>query len=802
LTHSDLIAKMTLEQKVALCSGLDKWRTKSFEEFGIPSILMTDGPHGLRRIISNEDLGVETSRVATCFPTASLSACSWDRDLLFEMGEALGEEALQEGISIILGPGVNIQRNPLCGRNFEYFSEDPHLAGEMGTAWIQGVQSTGVGVSIKHFAGNNQENLRMTSDSLIDERALREIYLPAFERAVKGAKPVTVMSAYNKLNGVYCSEHIQLLQGILRDEWGFEGAVISDWGAVTNRVAAFNAGLDLQMPSTGGLYDDEVIQAVKSGRLAEEKVNQCVERLLNLVFWAQEQRKPGFKFDPAAHHALARKIAVSSGVLLKNEDSLLPLRPGQKIAVIGGMAETPRFQGAGSSIVNPTMVSNALQGFHEHNLDYRYYPGYEPKGVANPAYLQAAVAGAGECDVAVIFAGLPENYESEGFDRPVMSMPDSHNELIRRVAAVQPNTVVVLAGGAPIEMPWLSEVKSVLNMLLAGQAGGLAAADLLTGSENPCGKLSATYPVTYQDVPSADYYGTGGNQAQYRESIYVGYRYYEKANRAVAFPFGHGLSYTTFEYSGLKVEDKEFSENGMVKVRLVLKNTGQRAGTEVVQCYVGFEQTEVFRPVKELRGFTKVFLQPGEEKAVEFTLIKRDFAIWDVSLKDWSAPAGSYVVAVGASSRDIRVHQSVTITGNARMDSSASLSPWYIHPQGVPTPSDFATVFGAAIPPELAPGKGRFSLLSTLNEMSANPIVAIVIRQSRQTIRRGFGPNPEENPNFRMTMEGLMHTPLKSIVPISNGEMPLSRALALVHFANGKFVKGILSLLGLKIPAS
>jgi len=496
MKYQSIIDQMTLEEKVALCSGADAFSTKAFEKYGIPSVWMADGPHGLRKQVEVADyLGINNSLPATCFPTASLSACSWDRDLLREMGAAIGEEALQEGVSIVLGPGANIKRNPLCGRNFEYFSEDPFLAGEMAASWIEGIQSQGIGASLKHFAANNQETERMSSDSMVDERALREIYLPAFERAVRQAKPATVMCAYNKLNGVYCSDNRTLLRDILRDEWGFGGVVVTDWGAMNDRVKAFEAGTDLEMPGSNGCLDEEVIEAVRGRALSEMRINESVDRLLDLIFQAAAKRKPNYRYNPEQHHLLAKKIAAQSAVLLKNESNILPIREGQKIALIGALAAEPRYQGTGSSHIHPTRLSSPVEGFKEVGFDFSYYPGYALKGATDPVLLGEAAAGAQGCDVAVIFAGLPDAYESEGFDRENLAMPASHNALIERVAAANPNTVVVLVGGAPVEMPWLPNVKAVLNLYLAGQAGGLAAAELLAGITNPCGKLAETYPL-------------------------------------------------------------------------------------------------------------------------------------------------------------------------------------------------------------------------------------------------------------------------------------------------------------------
>lgn len=796
MKHQAIIEQMSLEEKIALCSGADFWHTKALERLGIPAILMTDGPHGLRKLTAGSANQVrEISHEATCFPTASLSACSWDRKLLEEVGEALAEEALQEGISIILGPGVNIQRNPLCGRNFEYFSEDPLLAGEMAAGWITGVQRKGVGASLKHFAGNNQENLRLLSDSLIDERALREIYLPAFEKAVKETQPATVMCAYNKLNGTYCSDNAALLRDILRGEWGFEGVIVSDWGAMNNRVEAFKAGLDLEMPGGAQVMDAEAAQAVRSGELDEAILDESVDRILELVLRADSVKKAGATYDAAAHHELARKIAVNSAVLLKNEGNLLPISAVQKIAVIGAMARSPRYQGAGSSIVNPTQVSSAMDGFAEHGLEVTYYAGYELNGPDHAELIEQAAAGAKENDVAIIFAGLPGNYESEGYDRASLALPESHNRLIEQVAAAQPNTVVVLAGGAPVEMPWEPEVKAMLNILLAGQAGGLAAVDLLTGTANPSGKLAATYPLQYSDVPSAGFYEAGGKQAQYRECIYVGYRYYDKAKNQVLFPFGHGLSYTSFEYRDLVVSKSEIQAGEKLRVSVTVRNSGERDGAEIVQMYVGDMEPGTFRPEKELRGFTKVFLPAGAEKRVEFVLEARAFAYYDVEVKGWVVPEGSYQLSVGASSRDIRLQKQVRVHGSARNPSINAAAEWYTRPSGKVSSADFESVYGKSMGPVKLLRRGEFTLASSFAEMQESFWIRQIMKYYLNQLSREHAASGSSDPNFGMVIEGFKHTPLKGLVGLSKGRLTLSMAHGMVDIANGKLLRGVVRIL-------
>ena len=792
LKYQNIIEKMNIEEKVALCSGADNWTTKAFKAYGIPSIRMTDGPHGLRKQKDGGDEpGVGRSIPATCFPTACATACSWDRELLREVGTAIGEEALQEGVSIVLGPGVNIKRNPLCGRNFEYFSEDPYLAGELAAHWIQGVQSRGVGASLKHFAANNQENLRLQSDSLIDERTLREIYLAAFEIAVKQAKPQTVMCAYNMLSGVFCSDHARLLRSILREEWGFKGLVMSDWGALNDKAAGFKAGLDLEMPGGVGYFDPITVQALQSGELSEANLNESVDRILTMVFDCQVKLKPNYRYDAEGHQQLARQAAAQSAVLLKNEDDILPLAKEMKIAVIGALAERPRYQGAGSSFINPTFLSNGLDGMDAYHADYIYYPGYHLKESGDETLLREAVAGAKDSDVALVYIGLTENYESEGFDRQNLSLPPSHNRLVEAVAQVNPNTVVLLFGGAPVEMPWLPRVKAVLNMYLPGQAGGLAAADLLFGAATPCGKLAESYPLAYADVPTADIYRSGGKQAQYREGVYVGYRYYDKARKEVAFPFGFGLSYTTFAYEDLTISKKQIDVDEALTVSATIRNTGKTAGAEIVQLYVRFFQDEVYRPEKELKGFMKVFLKPGEKKQVTLTLERHAFAVYDAAAMDWVVPGGEYAVCLAASSRDVRLQQSVQVRGDTSNSVLRQVPEWYRKPQGSASQADFESILGYPILPVVEARKGTYSLECSMRDMQGSLIIRLVTRYYEWVIGQKFGGVDYDNPNFKMGMETAMTTPLKKLITTSNGELSPGLAELLVHFANGHFWQGL-----------
>lgn len=661
----ELIGQMTLEEKASLCSGKDTWYTQGIERLGIPSVMVTDGPHGLRKQRGSSDhLGLFDSVPATCFPSAAGVASSWNRELIGRMGEALGRECQAENVAVLLGPGANIKRSPLCGRNFEYFSEDPYLSSEMAAHHIQGVQSQGVGTSLKHFAANNQEHRRMTSDSVVDERTLREIYLASFEGAVKKAQPWTVMCAYNKVNGEFAAENEWLLTDVLKDEWGHEGFVVSDWGAVNDRVKGLAAGLELEMPSSNGEGTAQIVEAVKSGQLSEAKLDAAVERLLTVIFKAVDQRKPDATFDPEEHHRLAREVARESMVLLKNEDGILPLKRSGKIAVIGAFAKEPRYQGSGSSQIKPTRLEDISEEMAKLAGDGEliYAQGYDLKEEAgNPSLLKEALAAASEASVAVVFAGLPNRYESEGFDRKHLRIPPNQVELIEAVAGVQPNLVVVLSNGAPIEMPWLNQAKGVLEAYLGGQALGGAIADLLFGEANPSGKLAETFPVRLSDNPSYLFFPGEGDRVEYREGLFVGYRYYDKKQLEPLFPFGHGLSYTTFEYSNLTVDKKELKDSDKLSVSVDIENTGSLPGKEIVQLYVRDSESSAIRPDKELKGFDKVELAPGEKKTVTFELDRRSFAYYDVELGEWTVETGAFEILIGKSSKEIVLSDTVEV---------------------------------------------------------------------------------------------------------------------------------------------
>ena len=667
-----IISEMTLEEKAGMCSGKDFWHLKGAERLGIPAVMVSDGPHGLRKQAEEADhLGLNESIKAVCFPTACATACSFDRDLLEEMGERIGDECQAENLSVILGPAVNIKRSPLCGRNFEYFSEDPYLASQMAAAHIKGVQSKNVGTSVKHFAANNQEHRRMSCSSEIDERTLREIYLAAFETAIKEAKPDTVMCSYNRINGEFASENHWLLTEVLRDEWGFEGYVMSDWGAVNDRVKGLKAGLELEMPGSGGNTDKEIVEAVKNGELEESVLDRAVERILNIVFKFTDNRQEG-KFDLEEDHKLAAEIAGESMVLLKNEGVLpIPVQ-GKKIAFIGKFAETPRFQGGGSSHINSFKITSALEAVKDV-AQVTYAQGYDVKeDVIDQVMLDQAVEVAKEADVAVIFAGLPDAFESEGYDRSHMRMPDCQNTLISEIAKVQENVVVVLHNGSPVEMPWADQVKGILEAYLGGQAVGQAEVDILFGKVNPSGKLAETIPYKLSDNPSYLNFPGDGQKVEYKEGVFVGYRYYDTKEMPVRYPFGYGLSYTTFEYKDLQLSADKIKDTDKLKVRLKVKNTGNRAGKEIVQLYVADKTGAASRPVKELRNFVKVELQPQEEKTVEMELDKRSFAWYNTEIHDWYAASGEYEILAAASSRDIRLKKTVYVESTREL-------PMHIH---------------------------------------------------------------------------------------------------------------------------
>ena len=690
-----IVSQMTLEEKAGLCSGDDFWHTKAVERLGIPRTMVSDGPHGLRKQSEAADhLGINDSIEAVCFPAASATAASFDTEMIREMGEALGDSCQHEKVSVLLGPAVNIKRSPLCGRNFEYFSEDPYLTAEMCTAHIRGVQSRNIGTSIKHFALNSQEHRRMSSSSDADERTIREIYFPAFETAVKEAQPWTVMCSYNKINGVYASENPWLLTDVLRKEWGFEGYAVSDWGAVSDRVAGVAAGLDLEMPSSGGINDRKIMEAVKAGKLDEKVVDQACERILNIVYRYLENANPDTPWDKEKQHSQAADIAADCMVLLKNEDSLLPLDKGDMLALIGEFAEKPRFQGGGSSHIHCFKTTGAVEAAKAAGLKAVYAPGYSVADDNLPEdRLAEAVAAAKAAKTAVVFAGLPDSYESEGYDRIHMRMPECQNRLIEAVAEANPNTVVVLHNGSPVEMPWIGKVKAVLEAYLGGQAVGEAAIRVLFGDVNPSGHLPETFPYQLEDNPSFLYYGGEGNRTEYREGVFVGYRYYDKKKMDVLFPFGYGLSYTTFAFSNLRLSADRILDTETLMVTATVTNTGKRAGKAVAQLYVGDRESTVIRPVRELKGFRKILLQPGESREVSFILDKRSFAYWNEDIHDWHVETGAFTVEVGDSSRNLPLCAEVTVESTVELPRHYTADSIYLDIMADPKASGIMRAF-------------------------------------------------------------------------------------------------------------
>lgn len=792
LKHQDLISQMTLEEKASLCSGKDFWHLKSLERLGISEIMVCDGPHGLRKQnAENKKVGIGNSYPATCFPTAVTSACSWDPELLYEVGRALGEECLQHEVSVLLGPGVNMKRSPLCGRNFEYFSEDPELAGEMGAAFIAGVQSMGIGTALKHFAGNSQEMKRMTSNSIIDERALREIYLRAFEKAVKKSQPWMVMNAYNLLNGEYCSECDLLQNKILREEWGFEGAVVSDWGAVNERVAGLNGGNDLEMPSSGGINDRKIVEAVKCGVIDEAVLDQSVDRIVDIILKGTENKKKGFVFDKLQHNELAKRVAEQSMVLLKNDDGILPLKRDENsyVAVIGAFAETPRYQGAGSSIINPTMIDSGRRAFNNSPLDVKFADGYDRKGKRKneAAYIAEACDLAKNASCAVLFIGLTDDYESEGFDRSTMKLPEGHNKLVEAVCKVTENVVVVLEGGSPVEMPWADDVKAILNAYLGGQAVSPAIVDVLIGKANPCGKLAETYPMCLDDTPTAFRYPESNEDVKYNESIFIGYRYYDKTDKQVRFPFGFGLSYTSFEYSEIKLKKKNLSKGEGATVSFIVKNTGDMAGSEIAQVYVSKPESRVFRAPKELKGFAKVQLEPGEEKKVTIELDDRAFAFWNTQTHEWCVESGEYKILVGSSSRDIFLEADVKMKSedDEKTVDLRELAPSYF--TGDPSrasDNEFKVIYGGEF--KLAPEITADSLNNSIEHSRDKGLAKFIYNTVDLAMK------PKGGVGGSMMSNTIMQTPIRNYVSMSNGLFTEDMADGLLKLFEGKDVaKGV-----------
>ncbi len=796
MKNSELISKMTLEEKVGLCSGKDGWHLKGVDRLGIPEIMLTDGPHGLRKHNPEGKFKLENSIPATCFPTAVTSACSWDPELLYEMGVAMAKECLQEKVSVILGPGVNMKRSPLCGRNFEYFSEDPLLAGELAAGLINGVQSQGVGTSLKHFAVNSQEKKRLAIDSVVDERALREIYLTAFEIAVKKAQPWTVMTAYNKVNGTYASENRHLIKEILKDEWGFEGIAVTDWGAANNRISGLENGNELEMPNSKGYYDKKICTAVRNGELSESVVDEAADRILTLIKKSEANLKDGYTYDKDAHHKLAAKICGESIVLLKNEENILPIAKDKKIAVIGEMARAPRYQGAGSSLINPTKITDSFEALIGKGYALNFAPGYnKKKDEIMPAMIADACHIAQKADVALVFVGLTEEYESEGYDREHMNMPMSHNHLVEEILKVNENVVVVLSGGSPVEMPWLGKVKGLVNGYLGGQASGDAIADIISGDVCPSGKLAETYPLALSDVPCSNYFPGTKRLAEHKESIYIGYRYYDTAEKDVLFPFGFGLSYTEFKYSALKLSKKKIKDTDTLTLSYKIKNIGKCDGAEISQVYVCDKESTIFRPKKELKGFKKVFIKAGEETTVEIELSKRAFAFYNVDSADWQVESGEFEIMVGASSRDIRLSADVYVesTDSAPITDYRESAPSY-YGADITAVSDkeFEAVLGHSIPNRVYSSGEKFDMTSSLSDAADTKWGKVIISMLDAAIDRIIRGSETEKESVKANT---FDVPFKNFITMGPDVVTEDICNGLIMILNGeKSAKGLVKI--------
>ncbi len=799
----ELVAMMTLEEKASLCSGKDCWNLKEIPRLGLETIMVDDGPHGLRKQIgSTDNLGIGDSLPAVCFPTASAMACSFDVELAKEVGRAIGEECLQEEVSVILGPGANQKRSPLCGRNFEYYSEDPLVSGEMATGMIQGVQSTGIGTSLKHFAVNNQERRRMTVSAVVDERALRETYLKAFEIAVKKGMPTTVMCAYNRLNGEYCSENHELLTEILRKDWGFKGLVVSDWGAVNNRSLGVAAGMDLEMPGSMGINDAKLVAAVKEGELSEEKLNLSAVRITELILKQMESKQRNYHYDAEKHHALAVKAAEQSIVLLKNEENILPGKTDQKTAVIGEFAKSPRYQGAGSSKLHPIKVENAYAVMQELGLDITYAKGYDMGNnrkfdqAREEQLIEEACEVAKGKDIVYLFAGLPEGYESEGFDRTSLAMPEQHNRLIKAVAACNPNVVVILHGGAVMELPWYEQVKGILLAYLAGEGGGRAVANLLLGRAIPCGKLAETWPMKLSDTPAYHYFPGGRDTVEYRESIYVGYRYYEKAGKQVRFPFGYGLTYTSFHYSDLVVNKSHCDYGEMLEVSFTITNVGEIKAKETAFIFVGHQNEKVYLPMKELRAFHKTELAPGENKRICITLDTKEFGYYNTLIKEWYAEGGTYEISVGASCSEIKLRQTVLLTSPEKPQPDLrELAPaYYDLTEGEFLVSDreFEAIYNKPLPIHDSKPERPYNHNNTLEDISHTLTGKLILFIADRMTKKVTKTSEEEE---AMMSSMIKEMPFHSLVTTGEGTISEAMMEGILHIVNGHVLKGIKSLL-------
>ena len=785
MKHTDIISKLTLEQKCALLSGDTVFTTRGYKNAGVPSITLSDGPNGVRKQAGAADhLGLNPSVPATCFPTAATVACSWDPALGEEIGRAMGEEAAAQEVAVLLGPGLNTKRSPLCGRNFEYFSEDPYLSGKMAAAYVRGIQSEGISACPKHFAVNSQELRRMASDSVVDERTLRELYLTGFEIVVKEAHPKALMSSYNLINGIYANENAHLLQDILREEWGFDGAVVTDWGGSNDHALGVKNGSTLEMPAPGGDAVRELLAAVQSGKITEADVDARLDELLTLVLDTHAAvERHSRSFDADAHHALARRAAGESVVLLKNDDALLPLAEGTRVAVIGDFAETPRYQGAGSSAVNSIKVDTFLDCLSDSGLhSVGFAPGFDRQGKPDAAKQAEAVALAAKADAVLLCLGLDEIKESEGLDRADMKLADNQIELLQAVREANPNTVVIVNAGASLETPWLAHCKALVYGALGGQAGAGAMVDVLTGKINPGGKLAETWANAYDDTPARDHFAGPGRTVQYREGLYVGYRYYQTAGVPVAFPFGHGLSYTQFAYSDLHADAHSAT--------LTVTNTGDRAGAEIVQLYVAKPNAEIFRPAQELKAFAKVQLAAGESKTVTLTLDDKAFRYWNTRTDSWEVEGGTYELRVGASSADIRLTAAVEVIGTDALNPYAGKALPHYQSGKVQTVPDaeWETLLGRPIPDD----RVKIDRNMTLGELNhgRSPlgwlVWAVLTALLNASYKKG---KPDLNVLFQYNM------PLRALAKMTNGAISMGMVDGIVMEVQGFWVIGLVRVI-------
>lgn len=788
----EIIKKMTLEEKASLMSGKNFWQSMNIDHLGIKSMFLADGPHGIRKQVAAADhLGLNPSEPATCFPTAATVANSWNEELAELIGEHLGKEAAHQKVNVLLGPGINMKRNPLCGRNFEYFSEDPFLAGKLAAGYIRGIQSQGVSACVKHFAVNNQEERRMVIDTIVDERALREIYLTAFEIAIKEGKTKSVMSSYNMLNGEFTNENVHLMREILRDEWGYDGVVVTDWGGCNDRVAGLIAGNELEMPTTDGETNIEIINAIKSAKIEEKVLDECVERLLTLAFETEEALENNRSdFNKDINHNLAQKVAEESIVLLKNENNILPLKYDQKVAIIGDFAETPRYQGAGSSVVNPTLLETTIECFDNSKMQsIGFEPGFDRYGTNNRRKRTEACELAKKADVVLLYIGLDEVTEAEGLDRTNMQIPQNQIDLLNAVSEVNKNIVVILSCGAAVEMPWINNVKGLVHSYLSGQAGAKAILKAVYGEINPSGKLAETYPLKYEDTSSASHFPGKEVSVEYRESIYIGYRYFDTVDVNVLFPFGYGLSYTTFKYSDIKVD-----KNG---VTFNISNTGNMAGAEIAQLYIGCKSDKIFRPAKELKGFKKVFLNKGETKKVTIQFDDKSFRYFNVKTNKWEIEEAEYSISIGAAVNDIRLEKCVKVLGTTDIMPYNSLELLSYYSGNVENVSkvEFELLLGR----EILEAKWDRSKPLGYNDTIAQCEYAkgLMARLAFKLIKfaHGFLTKIGKRDTANMIMMSVYHMPFRGVARMTGGMINMPMLDGMLIMINGNFIKGLIVFL-------